>query len=367
MNEKFVSNVPLGTGTNYILEGKHHGKYRVFLPVELPGDFMWRISYINSVNSTFADGSVAFANREGGNFRIVSARIADGGVYGEPSPGFEPEWKEITFGGNSSYDVKPGEKLSGDPVRVNIPEGHSLAFEWELDGENIPCTPDSQAYAYEFTDSWKPAGNCPLPALFACDRPYKKRIAFLGDSITQGCGTSRGKVEMWAGRIAMMLPEYSTWNLGLGYARASDCATCGDWLYKAKQNDVVIVTLGVNDFYHGAFRAGRPSTAGETAAWVETVIKELKNSGVEVILSMIPPFDFTAPKFAEWRAFELATPSLAKMYGCRIYDIESSLDADPNLGGKYIYGSHPDGRGGLAAAEKFRETFYDKNKGEWTI
>ena len=366
MFKKYVSNVPLGTGTNFILEGSRHVKVRAYLPVEQPGEFNWRIFYMNTVNSTFADGSVAYFDRSGGNFRIISAKLADGGVYGKHEPNTEPDWLLLTFNGESSLDVCPDEQIMSDPVRLCVEPGHSLAFEWELEGEDIPCTPDSQAFTYEYDENGCcPANSCPLPAMFACDRPYKKRVAFLGDSITQGCGTTRGAVEMWAGRIAMMLDGYAVWNLGLGYGRGADCAAGKSWIQKAKQNDVVIMTFGVNDILHGAYKAGHRSSAGEVDDVLEKLIRELQSAGVEVILSMIPPFEFTREQYIEWRAAELSIPRIAELYGCRVYDIESALDADDRLGDKFIYGAHPDGRGGLAAAEKFRDTFF--KDGDWKI
>ncbi len=367
MLKKFVSNIPLGTGTNFILEGKQSGRYRAYFPVELVGEFNWRMLFVNSVNTTFADGRTAYVNRSGGCFRIISAKLADGGAYGEPDLSIEPSWLPLSFDGKESREVLPDERFWSDPIRLNIPEGHAVVFEWEIEGEDIPCTPDSQAYTFRLTaEGFEPAGDCPLPAMLGCDRPYKKRVAFLGDSITQGCGTNRGAVEMWAGRLGMLLGgEYAVWNLGLGYARAEDAASNGSWLWKAKQNDVVILTLGVNDLLHSAHDPKHCSTAGELISYIEATLNELQSSGVEVILSLIPPFEFDRAQLREWRAVELAIPTLAEMYGCRIYDIEAALDADDRRGGKYIYGSHPDGRGGLAAAEKFRDTFYIN--GEWKL
>jgi hypothetical protein len=44
------------------------------------------------------------------------------------------------------------------------------------------------------------------------------------------------------------LPERcSVWDLGIGYARAADAATDGEWLKRAKQCDKVHVCFGVND------------------------------------------------------------------------------------------------------------------------
>ena len=366
MFKKYVSNVPLGTGTNFILEGRRHIRLRAYLPVETPGEFDWRIFYINTVNSTFADGSVAYVDRSGGSFCILSAKLADGGVYGKHDLASEPDWQTLTFNGSGSVEVAPDEHIESDPVRLRIEKGHSLAFEWELEGEDIPCTPDSQAFTFEYGEQgFRPADNSPLPAMFACDRPYKKRVAFLGDSITQGCGTARGAVEMWAGRIAMMLDGYAVWNLGLGYGRGADCAAGKSWLWKAKQNDVVVMTFGVNDILHGAYRAGHRSSAGEVDDMLERLIRELQSAGVEVILSMIPPFEFTREQYIEWRAAELSIPRIAELYGCRVYDIESALDGGEYLSDNYIYGAHPDGRGGLAAAEKFRNTFF--RNGDWSI
>ena len=80
----------------------------------------------------------------------------------------------------------------------------------------------------------------------------KARIAFIGDSITQGCGTTYNGYKQYAAVAAGRLGEdYAFWDLGLGYARGSDAATDGIWLYKAKQNDLVSVCFGVNDILQG--------------------------------------------------------------------------------------------------------------------
>ena len=96
-------------------------------------------------------------------------------------------------------------------------------------------------------------------------------------------------------------------------------------------------------------------------------VEELQAEGIEVILSTIPPFRYDPTKEREWRCLNMAIPTLAKIYGCRVYDFESSLDAsDKILGNDYSrYGDHPTGEGGLAAANKFRDTFFDGK--EWTL
>ncbi len=362
MFKKYVSNVALGTGTNYILELGEPKKIRVraFLRPEMPGDFNWKIFYINQVNSTFSDGSVAYRGKSGGSFRINYAKIADGGeLSATPDVTLERVWTPLTFSCETFCDVTPDARIESDASKLALTEGHYLAFEWELEGDGIPCTPDSQAAVWvDCGEGFRYGGNAPLPACFACDRPYKKKIAFLGDSITQGCGTTPNGYDMWAGRIAAMLPEYSVWNLGLGYGRGADFLASPSWVYKAKQNDIVVMTYGVNDILHGAYQCKR-SSAGEVVAMLENNIRELKNAGVEVILSTVPPFDFSPEQYREWRAVNLAIPAIAKLHGCRIYDIESSLDLTGSLGCKHFTGAHPNGEGGRIAAEFFKKTFHD--------
>ena len=373
MFEKFVSNVPLGTGTNYILDTREPRRYRVrayFRPI-MSGEFNWRISYVNTVNSTFAGGTTAWRNRSGGNIKLLSAYLADGGeIDGREflDGSLEPEMlinaHRLTFGGSETTELAPDDELWSDEVRLNIPEGHYLAFEWTLEGDAIPCTPDHRAAVFVDRGEGFSAGdspNAPLPAMFGCERPYVKRLAFLGDSITQGCQTGRNRYEMWVARISAMLPEYAVWNLGLGYARAADAATDECWLKKAKQNDVVVLTLGVNDLLHGSYERGRPSTAGELLADITKIIIALKSAGVEVILSLLPPFDFTEAQKSEWRAVNLAIPELARLYGCKVYNFMSSLEAGGILECYPKYGAHPNGEGGKAAAEEFYRSFHTES------
>ena len=181
-------------------------------------------------------------------------------------------------------------------------------------------------------------------------------------------GTSLDGYAMWVGRIGKMLKdEYAVWNLGLGFSRGSDCATMGSLMYKAKQNDIVVLTYGVNDLLSGKYNAGKRSTAGEILSYIEAIVKELQSAGVEVILSTIPPFRYDEAPLWEWRCINMAIPTLAKIYGCRIYDFEASVDASSKpLGNDYTrYGDHPNDEGGAAAAEAFYNTFFDGK--EWTL
>ncbi len=369
MFHRYVSNTPVGTGTNFILEtgAPHPIRARAFLRPEVCGTFRWRLFWVNSVNSTFADGAVAFRNKSGGSWEIRSVRMAV--CTGEAGTDELTDFVPVTFDGSRTRSVSPDERFWSDEFVFTVPEGARIVYDCELYGDGVPCTPDSRVTAFlDEGDGYKTEDSCrcPLPALFGCDRPVKKTVAFLGDSITQGCGTGRDQYESWCARIAAMLaPDYAVWNLGLGWGRAADALTDESWLYKAKQADIVVLTLGVNDLLHGAYHEGHPSTAGEVVAALDALIVRLQSAGCTVILSTLPPFSFSPEGEKEWRAVELAIRPLAALHGCRVYDIESSLDATLTLGNVFPFGAHPDGRGGEAAAEAFRRTFLGPNG--WTL
>ena len=128
-------------------------------------------------------------------------------------------------------------------------------------------------------------------------------------------------------------------------------------MYKAKQADVAVLTFGVNDVNSGEYKSGRSSTAGEFIGWLEKSVRILKEAGVDVIISKIPPYEYDEHSFAEWRAINLAIPAVAALYGCKVFDIESALDGSAVLESRYLYNAHPNDEGGTVAAEKFKATF----------
>lgn len=366
MFKKYVSNTHCGTGTNYILDFHEDRRFtaRAYFKCAVPGQLNYRFFFMNQVNSTFADGAVAYRNRSGGSWKILSAKIADGGEIAglDVAPGELTGVTPVTFDGRADREVLPDETFWSDEVAFDLPENHYLVWEWEIEGNGIPCTPDSQIPTFmNCADGLKFDQLCPMPAMIGVDRPVKKRVAFVGDSITQGCQTTLNAYGMWAAKIGDMIsPEYSMWNLGLGYARGSDFATDGCWMYKAKQMDVVVLTCGVNDVNSGEYKAGRSSTAGEIISWLEKSVRILKEAGVDVIISKIPPYEFPHRSYEEWRAVNLAIPAVAALYGCKVFDIESSLDGSAVLESRYLYNAHPNDEGGTAAAEKFKATFLTK-------
>jgi lysophospholipase L1-like esterase len=268
--------------------------------------------------------------------------------------------------------VLPGEAFWSDEVEITIPEEHYLAFSWTIttmeagisypvNTENLltpaydaPGHAAGQASADGFAKS---VNRLVLPDFIGFNRKEAKRLAFLGDSITQGVRTRQGAHEYWVARIAERLaPEHSVWNIGSGWARAYDAASDGAWLHKAKQNDEVVIALGVNDI----------GTAGRSASQIledlQSIVAKLKDSrsDMTVILCTVPTFNFSGSQELAWRQVNQAIRGHAIDGVDRVFDIAEVLSQaaphDNLLMPEYMSEGgdpHPNGTAGAAVAAAF--------------
>lgn len=354
-------NVLCGTSHNYFVQ-LAPGETRTFrarMRVQRPGE-RWRMRFSNTVDSTWDDGSVSRANTPGGAFEIVSAAFSDGEATAR-----------VTFGGEPACAVAPRACITSDSCRIGSRGGY-IEFRWCLraggEGARVPATPDSQALcsfapgehtfdgADAFTDAQtlEPANLCALPDMFEAEGAPLRRMTFLGDSITQGCGTRIDMYESWAARIAAELSDrYASLNLGLGFAQIGDAASDGAWLSRAKDCDIINVCLGVNDILHGE---------GDSAICIERlrrIVAALKAAPrpPRVVLFTVPPFDYEGENIARWRAINAAISAPGHLGADHSFDMARVL----SIGGEreYMskYGPHPDGVGGAAVAREYIDVF----------
>lgn len=345
--ETYVSNTPTSTSHNNLLspDSPIRETYRAWFRVVEYGTHRWRFYFTNTVDSTMDDGEVAYPDRPGGNWRILRATVSAAGAVGEDGRSPVP----VTFGGNAERSVAPDETFWSDEVELTMRDVEYLLWEWTLEGEGIPFTGDSMITAERKTaDGWVRDDRCPKPDLLGCDRKVKKRIAFLGDSITQGCNTPIDACDHWVGRTAFHLgSDYAVWNIGLGFARASDAAYHRAWIKKALAYDAVNVSFGVNDINSGACgKQYAGDSAEEFMTSLERVVKTLRDAGKQVILFGVPAFDFDQhpDRLAVWEEVNRRIPSLVERYGCAFYDFASVTDC-PGYHGHGRYEPHPTGYG----------------------
>ncbi|NQX68762.1 SGNH/GDSL hydrolase family protein [Paenibacillus alba] len=367
-----ASGTVLGTSNNKIINfvTPFTYTYRTYIKPHEYGDFMWSLWYSNSVDSTWADGALAYANQPGSTWRIDAAYVADGGTSPDGSV-VSGTQQQVSYGASTSKLVRPGETFWSNPVQINIPSGHYLAFTWTIatyaSGSTIPYTYNSMVTAFQANGSYAgsesgtPFSNTGdylvAPNLFAYNKPVTKNIAFLGDSITQGISTTRDAYAYWVSKIADGMPtDKGIWNLGSGYARAQDAASDGRWLNKVKTNDEINICLGVNDIGTGV------RTASQIVADLTTIVSKIKqeNPSATVILFTIPPFNFTAAAETTWRSVNQTIRTSPPAGVDRVFDIAAVLSQaapnDNNIQVQYLSPNndpHPNGLAGTAVANAY--------------
>lgn len=358
--DTYVSNTVVATGNNTAIKNAEHVTYRAWLPVEAAGEFDYCFYFSNTVDSTWDDGSETYAGMPGGSYTIESASVSDGGT--EFDANVEPTTTvTVTFSDSETKEVASGETFWSDPVKLEIPDGHYLLWEWTLTGTNIPAICMSNM-TYAYADKGDDKGfiyvnEIPLPQLFGCDREVKKQIVTLGDSVTQGCQTSDNAYQFWAAQTLEQLgtEDYSLWNLGLGYARATDCAKGGDWLERAVAGaDLITIAFGTNDIISGSYGGTGHAAAGEIEEAVRVIADTCSKAGAETIVWNSPPFDLTPELEAIRTEYNATVENLA--YDCdATYFDAASLLADPSDASKTVYGQHPNDEGGTVLATALAE------------
>ena len=212
-------------------------------------------------------------------------------------------------------------------------------------GGMIPYHEESMLPAFVKTaEGWEYCVKMPFAAMVGCDRPIKKRVAYLGDSITQGIGAPKNSYLHWNALLSEKLgKEYAFWNLGIGYGRASDAASDGAWLYKAKQNDVIFVCYGVNDILQG-------ESEQDIKDNLARIVRILKGMGKEVILQTVPPFNYSGERIESWEIInDFIKTVLSK-------EVDALFDNVPCLSESLMphmakFGGHPNAEGGAVWAD----------------
>ena len=260
---------------------------------------------------------------------------------------------KVTFNGETSKTVNPGEFFSTDPVTLNVSDGGYICLEITFKGEKIPYHEENLISAYTLEKGeWQLNNHTPFASMVGIKRKPALKIGYLGDSITQGIGTECDSYEHWCAVLSHKLgADYSYWNLGIGYARANDAAADGAWLYKVKQNDLVVVCLGVNDILE---KRGEENIKNS----LETIIKILKSIGKTVVLQTIPPFNYSEEDKVKWFNLNTYIKENLKMQVDMVFDNVPILCESEQNPQNAKFGPHPNAEG----MKLWGEAFYDSIK-----
>lgn len=313
---------------------------RVFYKVFAGGKYNYSFLFTNIIDSTFSNGSVSHMNLICDEWEIVSASVAIVDACDDktmpPIDGFAP----LTFGDKASKTVAPGEFFASDPIELSPEKGQFFCLEITFKGGMIPYHEESIIPIFALEDGeWKYCRKMPLACMVGCDRAVKKRIGFIGDSITQGIGTPRNSYEHYAAVVADLLgEEYSYWDIGIGYGRGNDAATDSAWLFKAKQLDVITVCFGVNDINQGF-------TAEQIIKNLDLIMDKLHAAGVKVIMQTVPPFNYSGARIDTWnRVNEHIMTSMAERAE-GVFDVRTILSKSEEEPHMAKFGGHPNSEG----------------------
>lgn len=339
--EAYTSNTTAAGGNQYLFSLKENEirKGRVYYKIFAGGEFRYSLLFSNIIDSTFADGSVSHCNLICDEWEMLEASLGVCGDCNENTAAEPGRMIPLFFQGQKSKSVMPGEFFTSDPVSLTIQKGDYLCLELTFRGRMIPCHEETLLPVFiRRKNTWIPSKEMPLPGMIGCDRSVRGKIAFLGDSITQGIGTPVNSYAHWNALTAEALgEEYSFWNLGLGYGRAQDAASDGAWLFKAKQADAVVLCYGVNDILRGR-------TAEQIEQDLTTIVQSLKKHQVKLLLQTIPPFDLSGNELAAWlRLNDFIRDTLSKSADV-VFDAAAVL-TDPQNPGRSLYGGHPNPAG----------------------
>ncbi len=361
--EKYVSNTYAGSANQHFftMEEDEIRTGRILYKISVGGRYNYSLLFSNIIDSTYAKGEVSHKNIVCDSWTIHSAKIgkckkinedkdiealtmADEGE-GIDADVIVSDVKDITFNGSKSKEVMPAEFFSSDPISLEYETDEYLCLEITFSGKMIPYHEESILPVFtKDKDGWKYSRKMPVAGMIGCDRPVLERVAYLGDSITQGIGPALNSYKHWNALLSRKLGDkYAFWNLGIGFAKANDAATNSAWLFKAKQNDTVFVCCGAND-------ASQHATAEQMISDLSTIIDKLKEKGARVILQTIPPLDYEDKKIAQWeRANEVIKTELRDKVDL-VFDIASLL-TDEKCPGKAKYGAHPNEEGSALWAD----------------
>ena len=344
----YVSNTFAGSANQHVFsmnEGEVRTS-RVFYKITEGGEYKYSLLYSSIIDGSFR--RIGTPNTICDEWKIHKARVGKCCNFPDEKAvedvdldrDCEIKWlAKLTFDSKKSYTPDGGELFCTDPVPLSFEKGEYICVELTFSGAILPHHPEIQVPVYIFKDEkWVYGVETPVPCMIGCNRRIKERVAYLGDSITQGCGAGINSYKHWNATLSELLGgERAYWNLGIGYGKVSDPASDGAHMFKALQNDTVFVCYGVNDINSG-------KDADTVIKELHFVVDKLKENGCRVILQTTPPFDYPEERRIVWEEVN------RRIKGEFADKAERIFDCVPILGEKDAphmakYGGHPNADG----------------------
>ena len=270
-------------------------------PIPLAGETLRQIVQVsiggNEVRLRFSN---RFSQEDLEMLHVEIAQALTEGASPDVLPGSE---KVLSFGGKEAVTIKAGEEVYSDPIRFKLKERMNVAITityGKAPANTITSHPGSRTTSYFLgkdakTDHWYTIESIDVKA---SNKAYS--IAVLGDSITDGRGTTTNGQNRWTDNLSRRLlagrrtRRLAVLNFGLG----GNCVLRGGngpTVVNRYEHDLlgfpsvkyIIIFEGVNDL--GTTRNG-PETAANVIEVYRNIIAQAHAKGIKVIGATVMPF-----------------------------------------------------------------------------
>lgn len=165
-----------------------------------------------------------------------------------------------------------------------------------------------------------------LAVLLALTTAKPTRVVFFGDSITQAGVNPGGYID----RLKKMLPaeQFELIGAGIGGNKIYDLYLRMDEDVLAKQPDVVVIWVGVNDVWHKA-TSGTGTDPDKFVKFYEAVVKKFQAANVRVVLctpaAIGEKTDMTNQQDGDLNQYSQLIRDIAKRYNLPLVDLRKAF------------------------------------------
>ena len=203
------------------------------------------------------------------------------------------------------------------------------------------------------------------------------RIVFFGDSITQMGVQPGGYIARMGETLASkgLAGQYDLVGAGIGGNKVYDLYLRMEEDVLAKNPDVVVIWVGVNDVWHKSM-FGTGTDADKFEKFYTAIIRKLQSKGISVILCTPAVIgektDYSNQQDGDLNKYSQIIRNLAGKYNCRLCDFRKSfhdyaLQNNPDNLEKGILttdGVHLNDKGNQLVAEKMLGMILNPGRGE---
>lgn len=241
---------------------------------------------------------------------IKSVEIAIAKDGGETSDILDKTCKEVTFNGKREITIEAGKMTASDPVKFKLNSRENVAITihyGQCDGKYITGHPGSRTTSYitegnsnDFSNAKKTDHWYNICGIDVAGKKKTRAIAILGNSITDGRGSTTNKQNRWPDNLSRALlankatKDVAVLNLGIG----GNCVLrggLGPTGTKRFNRDIIqqegvkyiIIFEGINDL--GGSRNSQETAKGLIEAY-KVMITEAHSKGIKVYGGTITPF-----------------------------------------------------------------------------